>query len=210
LIYLHADARSRVMASIRELMADSGLLVVGHAEAAIARQHGFAAVGDPGAFAFVSSTVPKKSRATPDASRGSALGHEAVRAAVLPASGTARQKERTPTAARPPEVDVTLEQIRQLGDEGRTEEAILACREYVRRVPDSADAYFLLGVLCGALGQDDAATTAFRRALYLEPDHQAALLHLALAHDAGGDVTSAARLRARASRTQTAPGKGGR
>ena len=204
LIYLHAEARSRVIASLRQLMADEGLLIVGHAEPAIVRGHGLLSAGDPGAFACVRSAVPETS-----AARISARKPVGAPGAAAPPSRVARPAPASTAAAPPPLVDATLERIRQLGDQGRTEEAILACRDYVRRVPDSADAYFLLGVLSGALGRRQAATTALRRALYLEPDHAAALLHLALASDASGDAASAARLRARAERSRAA-GKGGR
>ncbi len=59
LIYLHTQARAGVMATLRRLLTEDGLLIIGHAEPAIAREHGFTGVGDPGAFAFVRSSASK-------------------------------------------------------------------------------------------------------------------------------------------------------
>ncbi len=198
LIYLHADARAQVMTSVRQLLAPGGVLIVGHAEAAIAREHGFKGDGKPAAFAFVKTDQPSvvNESASLPTSRVSAKRPAVVRVAgprlhdeamTIPGGG-----ERSP-----PGVNITLQFVQELADAGRIQEASLACREYVRRTPDSADAYFLLGLLCGALGHDDAAASALRRALYLQPDHAAALLQLALTEDAVGQSASAARLRAR-------------
>ena len=85
-----------------------------------------------------------------------------------------------------------------------------ACREYVRRVPDSADGYFLLGVLESAAGRPQAAEDAFRRALYLEHDHADALMHLAMTHEGRGDTAGAARLRERGRPGKSAREKGTR
>lgn len=203
LIYLHAQARDRVMATLRQLLAPGGVLIVGHAEAAIAREHGFIGEGTPGAFAFVKTgrTTTEKAPASGPAPR-SAPKRPAAARTVRPRPHRERTTARAAAAAASTGLDVTLERIRELGDVGRTEDAILACREHLRRTPDSADGYFLLGVLYGVLRRNDAAATALRRALYLDPGHAAALVHLALAHDASGDRASAARLRGRAARPE--------
>jgi chemotaxis protein methyltransferase WspC len=206
LIYLHAQARACVMMALRRLLTENGILIVGHAEPAIAREYGFKGVGDPGAFAFVRSALSKAQKQTPSASLGGRARRDYLPLRAGPSASAGHGPSKLTAAAisgRPRQAAPTLERIRQLGDEGRMEEAIQACRDYVRRVPDSADGYFLLGVLCGALGHDYAAETALRRALYLEPDHAAALVHLALTHDAKGDTATAARLRERASRNTT-------
>jgi chemotaxis protein methyltransferase WspC len=72
----------------------------------------------------------------------------------------------------------------------------------LQRVPDSAEGYFLLGVLHDALGHVDLAVRSFRKVLYLDPTHREALLHLALKQEARGDGPGAALLRARARRAE--------
>jgi chemotaxis protein methyltransferase WspC len=203
LIYLHAQARADVMAVLRRLLTPDGILIVGHAEPAIAREHGFASAGDPRAFAFTKTATAKvrKQVTTISLGRGSSKNNLKSFPELSISATHDRSKLRgNPASRQSRPIAPTLETIRKLGDAGRTEEAIQQCRNYVRRVPDSADGYFLLGVLCGAMKNDSEAETALRRALYLEPDHAGALMHLSHNHHAKGDTLTAARLRARADR----------
>jgi chemotaxis protein methyltransferase WspC len=203
LIYLHAEARACVMAALRNLLTEDGILVVGHAEPSIAREYGFTGAGNPAAFAFAKSSGSRvRKKALPD-SRGDRTRKSTLPLRAGPSAPAVRRRAElatAPKAGRALQTEPTLQRIRFLGDAGRMDEAIHACRNYVRRVPDSAEGYFLLGVLCGALKQESAAETALRRALYLEPDHAGALMHLSLIHDARSDTATAARLRARANK----------
>ena len=210
LIYLHAEARAGVMAAVRRLLVDDGLLVVGHAEPAIAREHGFVGEGDVAAFAF-RRLPPSAENRTPDKSKAAIRpgGHEARQQRAVPSWGASRVAASLMTVPRD-DGAATLDRIREIGDRGRVEEAMRACRDYVRRVPDSADGYFLLGVLQSAAGRPQAAEDAFRRALYLEHDHTDALMHLALTREARGDAAGAARLRERGGPRKRPPEKGTR
>ncbi len=203
LIYLHDRARASVMAALRNLLTENGILIVGHAEPSIAREYGFMGVGDPAAFAFVRTAVSKARKKALADLKDDHTRRGKLTLRVAPAATAGRRRSdlaAAAKAARSLQTEPTLQRIRVLGDAGHMEEAILACRNYVRRVPDSADGYFLLGVLCSALKDDPAAENALRRALYLQPDHAGALMHLALILDARNDSATAARLRARASR----------
>ncbi len=53
LIYLCPDARLQLLNFLAQRMQPHAVLIVGHAEAGLARQAGFAGTGDPSAFAFV-------------------------------------------------------------------------------------------------------------------------------------------------------------
>ncbi|MES2178665.1 MAG: hypothetical protein V4550_12470 [Gemmatimonadota bacterium] len=57
-----------------------------------------------------------------------------------------------------------------------------------------------MGTTYAALADDARAETCYRRALYLDPSHTDALLHLAATLDGRGETTAASRLRARARR----------
>lgn len=203
LIYLHPKARSRVMEALWNLLTKDGILIVGHAEPSIAREHGFTGVGDPGAFAFAKANASKARKKTvQDLSnvrpqRNNPLSHLA---SSFAAARRSPEYAAVANSARAHSTELSLQRIRSLADAGQTEEAMQACRNYVRRVPDSADGYFLLGLLCSALKDDHAAERALRRALYLEPNHAGALMHLALIHDSKHETAAAARLRARANR----------
>ena len=210
LIYLHPRARAHVLAALRRLLTPDGILIVGHAEPAIAREHGFTSVGDPRAFAFVKAAKAEARKHFMSISSASrALRNNLKSHSQLPVAAAHGNTEKKPVTASSQSraIAPTLETIRKLGDAGRTQEAIQQCRDYVRRVPDSAEGYFLLGVLCGAMKNDSEAETALRRALYLQPDHAGALTHLSLNHYAKGNTLTAARLRARADRIAARGGK---
>ncbi|NVE01209.1 protein-glutamate O-methyltransferase CheR [Massilia sp. BJB1822] len=94
----------------------------------------------------------------------------------------------------------TLAEARRLADQGRVDEAAAACRRWLERAPDSAEAYFILGLLSEIGRQPEQAEALLKRCLYLQPDHYEALCHLALLTEQGGDPSAAATLKARAAR----------
>jgi chemotaxis protein methyltransferase WspC len=97
----------------------------------------------------------------------------------------------------------------------------MMCEEHVRRHGPAAEAYYLLGVMAEALEskgdglakQPDSPTPTaieyYRKALYLEPNHYEALLHLALLLEKNGDAASreaARQYKRRAERVQSRNG----
>ena len=67
---------------------------------------------------------------------------------------------------------------------------------------ESAAAYALLGLVRDAMGSHHQAALCYRKALYLEPGHSEALMHLALLLEKQGDAAGARRLRERARRVE--------
>jgi chemotaxis protein methyltransferase WspC len=204
LIYLHPEARLLAVAALRRLVADEGVLVVGHAEAVFAREHGFKSTGPAAAFALKrSSRTVRKARSGSGPSAPSS-----VTPRPLPVA-----KGASPTAAVAPGIAALSPKVpelsllvsaRRLGDAGKLHDALRLCSEYLQSVPDSAEGHFLFGVLQDALGRTESAVRSFRKVLYLDATHREALLHLALKQEALGDHSGAALLRARARRTQDA------
>ncbi|HEX4346129.1 MAG TPA: CheR family methyltransferase [Vicinamibacterales bacterium] len=204
LIYLHGRARTSVLRAIRRLLAPDGVLVVGHVEAEIAREHGFNSVDRASAFAFRAGAA-----GTP-ASTGGVSRHRTVRPRLSPIASGAPVVPRnvagaTPrTDMQPGDEDVVaaglLARAGELADAGRHAEALRVCEEHLHRRRDSANGYFLMGVLRDAMGERPLATALLKKALYLDPHHVDALRLLALAREAAGDPLGAALLRARARR----------
>ncbi|MBB3122062.1 CheR family methyltransferase [Pseudoduganella violacea] len=106
------------------------------------------------------------------------------------------------TAAPPPTPAAAdaLAEARRLADQGRVDDAAAACRRWLEYAPDSAEAYFILGLLSEIGRQPEQAEALLKRCLYLQPDHYEALCHLALLTEQGGDPSAAATLKARAAR----------
>jgi len=64
--------------------------------------------------------------------------------------------------------------------------------------------FYLQGLINDARQDVDAAVQFYRKAIYLQPDHEEALLHLAGLLTALGDVAGALRLQQRAQRGRRA------
>lgn len=96
--------------------------------------------------------------------------------------------------------DTLLKQARTLADAGKVKEADTACRAFLARQPESAEAYFILGLLAESASKPADAEAQLKRCLYLQPDHYEALCHLALLHEQSGNSSDAATLKARAAR----------
>jgi chemotaxis protein methyltransferase WspC len=75
------------------------------------------------------------------------------------------------------------------------------CRTYLAAHPAEAEAHFLMGLIEAAAGRPEAAERAMEHALYLDPTHYEAAVHLGLIYDRAGDGTRADAMRRRAART---------
>jgi chemotaxis protein methyltransferase WspC len=144
----------------------------------------------PGAFAAAAAlarkapTPPNAAGLTPHIPRA---GKPAAGAPVPPAMAAAGD-------------ETLLAHARQLADAGKLVEADSACREFLAQQPESAEAYFILGLLAEASRKPADAEAQLKRCLYLQPDHYEALCHLALLQEQGGNRSAAATLKARAAR----------
>ena len=208
LIYFDDATQARAAQAIGALLADDGVLLSGHAEAPAFCRHGFAPARHAG-FALHK--------------RGTAVQPAALRAplrkparslpAALPPSATPAQSPSLPPRPRPhteppPQPQDLLAQAQAHADHGRLADGEAACRDYLARVPDSAAAWFLLGMIHECGGHKHAADASWRRCVYLAPDHYEALCSLALLHEGLGDAAAGAGFRQRAARIFARRGSG--
>jgi chemotaxis protein methyltransferase WspC len=98
-----------------------------------------------------------------------------------------------------------LAEARELADRGRLDEARRLCEEHTERAPLDAAGHRLLGVIFVALGAPREAEGALRRALYLAPDDEETLTHLALLAERGGRPAQAASFRRRSAQARKEP-----
>ena len=99
-----------------------------------------------------------------------------------------------------------LEQAQRLADEGRLLEAAELCETHLRDGGHTAKAFFLLGLVRDAAADVAEASEYYRKALYLEPNHYEALMHLACLTEKTGDPAGAQVLRNRARRLKERSG----
>lgn len=200
LIYLHAAARKTALTSLDRLLAEGGVLLAGHAEALESMGSAFVRAGKGAAFAYVRSAP---------AAPASALQKLAPRPAEhrLPKDRASTEEARAARAAAPREpLPHSLDTVIGLADRGELKAAAEQCENQIKSAGPSARAFCLLGVIRRAEGDLPSAEQCFSKALYLEPTHSEALLHLALIHESRGERASAERLRKRAERAARSGG----
>ena len=203
LIYFDKPTTRAAIANLSALLADDGMLLAGYAEVPSFCQNGFAPLQFRQAFAL-------KKEATPPAAviQVAALPPTRALRSVPPAPRPAPARAAPAPAARPRPVPVQapqppadlLAEARRLADRGQLREAGEKCHAHLARVPEAAEAYFMLGMINELAGKMDLADDYWRRCIYLQPDHYEALCHLSLLAERNGNHTAAAAMKARAAR----------
>jgi chemotaxis protein methyltransferase WspC len=201
LIYFSSEAQGKALKSLRQTLAPGGQLFVGSAETSPLTQYGFSSVKLPMAFAFsmrqavALRALPKLKQAkvwSPAKSRRT----EAYRKPDLAISKRALPETVKHKIGLIPD----LAFAEQLADKGQLVEAAEICEASLREGGPSARAFHLLGLIRDCAGDQHQASEFYRKALYLEPNHYDALIHLALLKDKSGAGDAAKALKNRARR----------
>lgn len=214
LIYFDEPTAATAIARLHALLDDDGVLFAGYAEVPAYCRNGFSSARLANAFALQkagAAAAPPEPPARPAPVRAAR-----PRPAPAPAPATPRAT-RAPnataaTAAAPatPDTGTILAQARRQADQGDYAAAAEACKRVLATAPDTADAYFILG-LTSECGRDlPAAEGYWRRCVYLKPDHYEALCHLALLAGERGDTAQSDALRQRAARVYQRANDGAR
>jgi len=213
LIYFDRATQDRAIAVLKRLLKPRGWLFVGPSETALLSDHGFISAKLPLAFAFrkgLAAGSETKPRAAPSLFVPVPVRKPpAVAAAPLPPAARPRlvpTPASMPRAAAPAEAPTGIDRARRLADQGHLADAAAHCEAHLRQHGPSAEVFHLLGLVRDASGNAEDAAEQYRKALYLEPDHHEALIHLALLLRKRGDEAGAQRLQRRASRLHQAAG----
>jgi chemotaxis protein methyltransferase WspC len=213
LIYFDRAAQERAVGVLSRLLTPVGLLFVGPAESGVLLGQGFVSARIPKAHAFRVPSTPSAPR--PD-DRPRATHMRPTRPAPIahrpsaPVTPLARPFLRavsieTPQVIADSAPDWTA--VIRLGDDRRFDAAASLCERYLREHGPSAQGFYLLGLMRDAAGQTTDAATNYRKALYLDPHHHDALVHLALLMEISDDASEAQRLRVRARRVAQQEGR---
>ncbi|MEA3162809.1 MAG: chemotaxis protein methyltransferase WspC, partial [Verrucomicrobiota bacterium] len=201
LIYFYSGAQGQALESLRKLLTADGLLFVGPSETALLTQYRFSSVKLPMAFASRKSepvTFPALSKPKPPkvwlAARAGRTEASRKPNVAIP------EKATTETVTEKTSLMADLDFAEQLANKGQLEEAAKICEISLREQGPSARAFHLLGLIRDCVGDQNRASEFYRKALYLEPDHCDALIHLALLKDKSGDSAAAKALKSRARR----------
>ncbi|MCC6418479.1 MAG: tetratricopeptide repeat protein [Gemmataceae bacterium] len=213
LIYLHDAARRQVLATLKRLLAPGGLVATGTAESLPALDPEFVPAGSAFVYRRATEPAPTVTLSWPSFTNPAPTPNPSLRPPPLAGEGE-KKGSSAPTAALVPpplagegaggrdsDMPISLlARARRHADDGRLAAALEDCSTHLERAGPSADTLSLLGILRQSAGDWAEAARCFQKALYLDPEHEEALVHLLLLYESGGDAGQADRLRQRLKR----------
>ncbi len=205
LIYFDVATQERVLGVLKRLTRTDGVLFIGPAEASLFTRVGMQSLGIPLSFAFrrqaeeVSAVVASPPTFAVPPPRPAPVQRERGKPVAPP---PLRRIQASPLSSVAPDGGAAqqLESIATLANQGRSAQARQRCHEYLAVHGPAAEVFYWLGLLSDVDGDAQSAQGYYRKALYLQPQHPAALAHLAALLRAQGDSAGAQRLQARAAR----------
>ena len=213
LIYFDRTTQDRAIHLLTRLLKADGLLFVGSSECGLMLNNRFVSAKLAQAFAFRNAAQARPEPKTGSERTAKPKGSGAKKAVAKKTSAAAKFKikrsARVPTdatIASPGRSDTDLEQIFEFANQGRLSEALQRCEEFLRTRGPSVQAYHLMGLVHDATGMHQEAEQYYRKALYLDPAHHEALIHLAFLLEKQGDAAGAQRLHLRAKRVNAGGG----
>jgi chemotaxis protein methyltransferase WspC len=213
LIYFDRPTQDRAISVLDRLLAQSGVLFLGHAEGSLALNRWFSSTRYPMAFAFHRNSDERRMR--------DRRAQNDCDAPAQPQRRVPQDRRKTSTAPvprafadiPPPSVPATvaapvakpnntLDDAFQCANQGHLVEAAALCETYLQDNGPSAQAYYLLGLVRDAAGNKAQADEYLRKALYLDPNHYEALVQLAVLAEQQSDLQGAQQFRQRAQRVR--------
>ncbi|CAI8850891.1 CheR family methyltransferase [Pseudomonas putida] len=207
LIYFDLATQKQVFEVLKRLTHLDGVLFIGPAEGSLLGRLGMRSIGIAQSFAFSRQSAPEPEPLPTFVPTSLPMPLPVRRIAPVP---TPRRPfaSVTPTshAAKPnnSEAVALLANVAALANEGKSAEARAACDHYLRHHEPVAQVFYWLGLLSDVAGSVLEAQGFYRKALYLEPQHSDALMHLAALLQSQGDTVGARRLQDRAARSERA------
>lgn len=205
LIYFDQPTQKQVFDVLKALTHVDGVLFIGPAEGSLLGRHGMRSIGVPQSFAFsrhVEPTPPPAPLVKP--TPAPLPQRRAAPIPLKPRPFSTVSPHVPPVKGVPTDAGDLLSEIATLANEGKSAEARAACERYLSSQPPAAQVFYWLGLLSDVAGSALEAQGYYRKALYLEPQHPQALMHLAALLESQGDSVGARRLQARAARSERA------
>jgi chemotaxis protein methyltransferase WspC len=207
LIYFDQPTQQQVFEVLKRLTHVDGVLFIGPAEGSLLGRFGMRSIGIPQSFAFSRQSAPEPApiatfvptplpvrQPVPSVAPPPVRNRPFATLAPLPAV----------TKVANPDTATLLANIAALANEGKSAEARAACDSYLRSHEPVAQVFYWLGLLSDVAGRVLEAQGFYRKALYLDPQHPDALMHLAALLQSLGDTAGARRLQDRAARSERA------
>jgi chemotaxis protein methyltransferase WspC len=196
LIYLHPEARARLLKTLMNALEPHGLLLAGQAEVLNAFGDELQPYEGGCPLSYVREAAPPAPARAP-AMRAVQFGDTPL-PVEKPAPARRAEPRATPIAELSPQA---------LADAGRLEEARAACQARLQRHPEDVETLFLLGLVESARADLVAAEEAFARVCYLDRNHLPAIEHRIGLAERLGRTDLAADLRRRSARLRKRLGR---
>lgn len=206
LIYFDHAGQKLAVRLLGRLLTPGGTIFVGPSESALLLDLGYGSAKIPLAFAFRRQTVAAKQTPWQPITAQPPAGQRipATRGTTRPAVAAPRVRQGQPLLTAPKSLPKPspqpLDEAQQLADQGKIAAAMQICQRVVNDGTPCAQAFYLLGLLHDTKNEHLQASVHYRKALYLNPTHTEAMLHLAEALIRTGETAEAQRLFDRARR----------
>lgn len=213
LIYFDDPTKCIAFRHLHDMLQNDGMLFIGHSEFGRVPRDLFVTLQAEQAFGLIKQTSPLVKQSPQNRSSAKQKKTSPVTQLKMPAQSVPRPfaNVESTTAAHKQDSQNTPEQpvqnnknllqrAQQLADQGNLGEAESLCYEFLDNNEPHSDAFCLLGIISETENNQQLAESFYRKALYLDPRHYDALVHLALIADARGDSRNAKLLRDRAQR----------
>jgi len=205
LIYFDRTTQDNAIDCLQTLLTRDGLLFLGHSETALLLNRDFTPLQSQRCFGFTRGRAPVPPTESPQANHGFTQARQrhvvpTEAPTPLPFSDFSSSPADTPVSESNEHHDDLLRLAFQLADEGHLGEAAEHCESLLAEQVQQADAYYLLGLIRESTGNLSEAEQLLRKAVYLDPVHHEALVHLGMICEQLGDAGSAGRFRERAER----------
>jgi len=190
-IYLDKQARESAVANIKRLLRKGGYLFSGHTEVMFFSGSGFSTISRPKTFVLLNEeSLPRVSAAQKTAAPGLSYtpGQTAHNFVRPPATAKQKLTEKIRETGEVPGNGFDIEYIKSLADGGDHSTARKRCEELIFKEPANRELLCLMGVIDHATGLIDEAENNFLKVLYLEPNHEEALVHISLLYEQKGDT----------------------
>jgi len=193
LIYFDRNTQEKAIENLCKLLSDDGVIFLGHAETGEFINKFLTRSKYPRAFAY-HKALKVDEKATQTTNEKIARPIESKKLHFLETIEISLADDVLPRD------DKILRKVKKLADAGKVKEAGALCESYLHEHGTSAQAYYLLGLIRESEGKHSLVGELFRKAVYLNPNHHEAMIHLALHAGRQGDTETAKKLHQRARR----------
>lgn len=219
MIYFDRETQSMALDKLYRALKVRGVLFVGHAEASHVNRKHFVQLYSAKTFGYVKVTESNSRKTTRIAKSPESIPEQWVSvfdqlSRISPEKITvareqyhARRNRYSIKTRESSEKEsslimpkISLISVERLANQRKYEEAIKLCETYLRQKPESSDAYYLLGLVKDLNGDPQAADIALRKSIYLNPNHEQALILASLLAEKRGDIEVALSYKRRAKR----------